>query len=324
MWAKVDDRLFMHPKVLAAGVAAMGLWVVSMSYAACYGTDGNVPSKAIEALASNLASKELASASFATVASELATPSKATELAERLVEAGLWERTEQGYRFHDWGQYNPTKKTQGSETTGKRLSRAEAGRLGGLKRQANKQALEASKELAMLGSNAPSKPSPVPVPDPNPNKEVGERNVPSSPVGSTEPPAPPPTEPVEPELPPGSPTDETEPPPMGEVSPEIKLGTKVCRIFEDFSGGVISSLNFATAHFYRVGVVAKELREKHNIGSEEWKKLARWLGPRGPGLKGRDKPVSLELLLRNDAAWLRDCMSEAMKWNENAGYNGRS
>lgn len=317
-WSKVDDRLFAHPKVLAAGVAAMGLWVMAQSYSSCYGTDGNVPMATVALLCSN---------------SGLPSGTEPLLLADKLVEVGLWERTEQGYQFHDWGQYNPTRTRQASEKTGVRLSRSEAGKLGAAKRWGAKAEATDGKngkpDGKMAMAFAIGNDSPVPVPDPIPNKEGGARNVSSSPVGSVVLPAPPPTEPVQSELPPTPPevvppTDETEPPPRGEVSPEIKLGTKVCRIFEDFSGGVISSLNFTTAHFYRVGVVAKELREQHNIGSEQWMKLARWLGPRGPGLKGRDKPVSLELLLRNDAAWLRDCMSEAIKWNESAGYNGRS
>ncbi|HEY1178259.1 MAG TPA: hypothetical protein VGF17_19060 [Phytomonospora sp.] len=76
-WFKVDDNLAFHAKAVAAGNAAMGLWVRAGSWCAQQLTDGFVPDHIA------------------------ATLGRAVE-AQRLVDAGLWHREEGGYRFHEW------------------------------------------------------------------------------------------------------------------------------------------------------------------------------------------------------------------------------
>lgn len=77
VWFKVDDTLAFHAKVIAAGNAAMGLWVRAGSWSAQQLTDGFVP----EHVALSMGTARQASA---------------------LVSAGLWERAPGGYAFHDW------------------------------------------------------------------------------------------------------------------------------------------------------------------------------------------------------------------------------
>jgi hypothetical protein len=84
-WFKVDDQLAFHPKVITAGNAAMGLWVRAGAWASDKLTDGYVPGELVGALGGKKAD------------------------ADRLVAAGLWERDGDGYRFHDWGDQNPSK-----------------------------------------------------------------------------------------------------------------------------------------------------------------------------------------------------------------------
>jgi hypothetical protein len=81
-WFRVDDNLGFHHKVIAAGNPAMGLWVRAGSVCASQLTDGFVPDHMI--------------ASLGTIAQ-----------AKRLVEVGLWSRTEGGYRFHEWDERQP-------------------------------------------------------------------------------------------------------------------------------------------------------------------------------------------------------------------------
>lgn len=84
-WFKVCDTLWGHDKVEVAGLEAMGLWV----------------------LAGSKCGQQLSNG-FITDASVLkvgGTP----ELAERLVEAGLWLKVPGGYLFHDWEDNNPTR-----------------------------------------------------------------------------------------------------------------------------------------------------------------------------------------------------------------------
>lgn len=88
-WFKVDDRLHAHRKARAAGLPAVGLWVLSGSWVADTLSDGFVP----------------ASQTYAWGGPD--TPA----LAERLVAAGLWMPTvhlgEDGWMFHDWEDFQP-------------------------------------------------------------------------------------------------------------------------------------------------------------------------------------------------------------------------
>lgn len=83
-WFKVDDGLALHPKVLAAGNAAMGLWVRAGAYAAHQLTDGEISTEA---------------------ATLLGTPTE----AKRLVKAGLWVPKDDGYAFHEWDLFQPSR-----------------------------------------------------------------------------------------------------------------------------------------------------------------------------------------------------------------------
>lgn len=86
-WFKVDDHLHAHSKKDRAGMAAMGLWVVAGSWSAAYLTDGYVPGKKLRALGG--------------------TPAQ----AQRLVDVGLWEPLGDGWQFHGWAEYQPSRQT---------------------------------------------------------------------------------------------------------------------------------------------------------------------------------------------------------------------
>ncbi|UGS26359.1 hypothetical protein K8F61_17290 [Microbacterium resistens] len=73
----VDDDLAFHPKVLAAGNEAMGMWTRAGALCKKHTTGGFVTTETARALG----------------------PKKA---ADRLVAAGLWVPVEGGYQFHDW------------------------------------------------------------------------------------------------------------------------------------------------------------------------------------------------------------------------------
>ena len=91
-WFKVDDNLAFHPKVLAAGNAAMGLWVRAGSWSAQQLTDGVIPDSIL--------------------------PSLGTEKqAAALTRAGLWRRAEGAWEFHEWSAAGrqPTRATVEAE-----------------------------------------------------------------------------------------------------------------------------------------------------------------------------------------------------------------
>jgi len=90
-WFRVDDHLHAHSKAVRAGTEAMGLWILAGSWAAAEESDGWVPAYMLTRLAGV----------------------GADELAERLVDARLWERAEHdgdsGYKFHQWDEHQPTR-----------------------------------------------------------------------------------------------------------------------------------------------------------------------------------------------------------------------
>jgi len=305
-WSKVDDKLFAHPKVLAAGIAAMGLWVMAQSYSSCYGTDGKLPMATIALLCSN---------------SGLPYGIEPLLLADKLVEVGLWERTEEGYQFHDWAEYNPTKSRQVAEKTSVRLSRSEAGKLGAAKRWAAKADGNDSKngKMAMALANGNDSPVPVPVPLSDPKSVCSE--------GATVLPSPEAT--PEPQTEEHTHTQET-PPREEESKPEpaqeIVLGGKVSTILERYSGGVLTKLDLTHGQLYQLGMVARDLKENHGVDHTGWRALADWIAPSGPGFKARRdnlKP-SWSLLLSKDGAFMRQCLKDALDWSKNAGgYRAR-
>jgi len=82
-WFKVCDTLWGHEKAHAAGLEAMGLWVLAGSRCGQQLSDGFVPDMVLPMLGGSV------------------------EIAQRLVDSGLWTRVQGGYRFHDWADNNP-------------------------------------------------------------------------------------------------------------------------------------------------------------------------------------------------------------------------
>ncbi len=83
-WFKVDDTFAFHAKTVAAGNAAVGLWVRAGAWASQQLTDGYVPDH---------------------IATALGRPAEAA----RLVDVGLWTREDEGYRFWQWAERNPSR-----------------------------------------------------------------------------------------------------------------------------------------------------------------------------------------------------------------------
>lgn len=87
-WVRLDDAFHAHPKLAALGprtLSAVGLYVLGLTWSSAYLTDGVVPEGQLHKLGG--------------------TP----VLAAALVDAGLWERTDEGYRIHDYLEYNPSR-----------------------------------------------------------------------------------------------------------------------------------------------------------------------------------------------------------------------
>ena len=83
-WFKVDDTLSFHAKTVAAGNAAMGLWVRAGSWSMQTLSDGFIPNH---------------------IARQLGTRTE----ARRLVDAELWDQKDDGFHFHEWTQRQPSR-----------------------------------------------------------------------------------------------------------------------------------------------------------------------------------------------------------------------
>ena len=84
-WFKVDDNFYDHPKVDDLSLEAVGVWLLCGTYSARHLTDGLVPTRRAQRMG-------------------------ATEtVIGELVDAGLWHEVDDGYQFHNWAEYQPTK-----------------------------------------------------------------------------------------------------------------------------------------------------------------------------------------------------------------------
>lgn len=110
-WVRSDDNEPNHPKIFRAGAAAYGFFQAAKCYCSRNLTDGFVPVGDLSLVLPGLTFKQ------------------AVKLSMRLVECGLFEKEDAGYRVHDYLHYNPSR----SEILERRATRAASGRLGGLR-----------------------------------------------------------------------------------------------------------------------------------------------------------------------------------------------
>jgi hypothetical protein len=89
-WFRVDDSFHSHPKAIASGNEAVGLWVRCGTYAAEHLTDGFVPRDVVLLYGS-------------------------TALAGTLVRTRLWHRARGGWTIHDYLDYNPSREAVENE-----------------------------------------------------------------------------------------------------------------------------------------------------------------------------------------------------------------
>jgi len=121
-WLRIDDGFADHGKVEDLSPGALALWV----RAACWcrkatnaRTNGFVPRSKLTTILKNRVGQEEAEA-----------------LARELVEAtgggvfsvGLWEAAEGGWRFHDWGYYQPEREAMSRSEAARKAGRTSAER----------------------------------------------------------------------------------------------------------------------------------------------------------------------------------------------------
>lgn len=80
-WFKVDDGFWSHPKTLACSPDAIALWVRAGAWSCQQLTDGFIPKVALGMFG------------------------VAVEVTQELVDAGYWSADGDGWRFHDWEEF---------------------------------------------------------------------------------------------------------------------------------------------------------------------------------------------------------------------------
>jgi len=86
-WFKVDDGLWGHPKWLATPPTARALWVTAGSWCADQLTDGVIPTHVLPIVGGK------------------------PKDAAALVAVGLWDRIDEGWVFHDWPAFQPSRES---------------------------------------------------------------------------------------------------------------------------------------------------------------------------------------------------------------------
>lgn len=166
-WFRVDDSFPAHPKLEALGSGAehayaVAMWTLMGADSSARGTDGAV--------------------SRARLGRVLPWPARVLDRASAdLVRVGLWIATEDGWQFHDWTHYQPTKEQREKEraaTRERQRAWKEKRRVGNASGNAVTDAVSNTVSDG-VDNTAPSRP------------------VPSRPNGGEAPPPPDPTEPEE-------------------------------------------------------------------------------------------------------------------------------
>jgi hypothetical protein len=139
-WAKVDDQFTDHVKVVGLSLAARGMWLCGLVYAARRSTDGFIP---------------------ASIPQREAAGEDAAPYVQELLDAGLWDRADGGYQIHDYLKYNPSK----DDLDAVRIARSEAGAKGAESRWGNKPMANAMANAMANGSQTDA-PYPYPIPIP--------------------------------------------------------------------------------------------------------------------------------------------------------------
>lgn len=136
-WFKVDDQLAFHSKTVMAGNEAMGLWVRAGSWASAHLTDGFVPNHMAKAMAS-------------------------PDSANALVMAGLWAESDDGYRFHDWGKFQPSAEEEKAKREKVSKARSDAGKAGAAARWNGKDGKSEAKQGQLdTKTMTPTRPDPT-------------------------------------------------------------------------------------------------------------------------------------------------------------------
>jgi hypothetical protein len=153
-WFSVDDGFADHPKVVRLQAmegwqSAIALWSLAGSWCSKHLTDGAVPPAMVTRLGAT------------------------AREADMLVEAGLWERSAEGFQFHDWLGCNPSRADvlERRRKTNERVSKHRG--------NASRNAVQTPLATPLPSSPLPSPPKIPPTPQRDGANGAGEKPSPS-------------------------------------------------------------------------------------------------------------------------------------------------
>lgn len=151
-WVKIDDGFSEHIKMVEVGPLGMALQMAALCYCNHHLTDGYVPGS----VAKRLIDLDGMPVTFG-------------QLAKKMIDAGVWTVDGDGYRIHDYLEFQPSKDQVMAEREQKRSAGAKGGQASA---QARASARGKASAQAGASADAQSLPQaeskPVPVPDPVP------------------------------------------------------------------------------------------------------------------------------------------------------------
>jgi hypothetical protein len=90
-WVRIDDKAWSHPKLAGLSGNAVRLWLFALCWCNQQESDGHVPATMLRVLGAS------------------------PKVAAELVAAGLWEVVEDGWQFHDYLNYQPSREQLASQ-----------------------------------------------------------------------------------------------------------------------------------------------------------------------------------------------------------------
>lgn len=141
-YVRIDDRFPFHRKAIAVGPAGRDLFVCGLAYSNLHLTDGFIPTAAVFSIAPG--------------------QRQPVKVAGTLVEAGLWEKRDDGWAIHDYHKWNKSK----AEVADIIELKQQAGRVGGRRSGEARRKQRASNSEADAKHSANNLRNPTPTPTP--------------------------------------------------------------------------------------------------------------------------------------------------------------
>lgn len=152
-WVRIDQGLYVHPKIVAVGPLGTALFIRGLCHCNTNLTDGFISAPIIKSLTWDI-------------------DAGADAMTDLLVQARLWEREDGGVRVHDFDKYNPTRLEVLAERERAKSSAVKGGLARAMTARRNADGTMASSRAAGYPLVQPVQPPSSPDPDPVRDRSV--------------------------------------------------------------------------------------------------------------------------------------------------------